>query len=974
MLLKKLKISAFGPYKEEQLINFSNFGEEKLFLITGETGSGKTTIFDAISFALYGEVSGQRKEAKTLKSDFADSKKLCFVELEFFVHGKKYKIKRIPEQLVAKKTGEGLKQQKHVAELFLPNGKILTNLKEIADLLVKDVIGVDKKNFNKLIMLPQGKFQKLLTEKGEEQVNTFRKLFGTQIYDEISNKLFEEKQNIKKEYDFKVKDNLKKLESYILDEEIKDELKNSEKYFSFSEKLNFLIDENFKEKQKLQKLEEEIKVKEGILKEVEIKLGFLETFKQKKNEEERLKLRKKEIFLNAPDAKEFKKKKDFVEKLESLKVYYGVWQEKNNQFFLKKEQIKKLKESLKEQQTLKDAAFKEFEKVKLLEKRKDELSEKHNNFSVMLNNYNLAQKVYFKIKEIEKHILKTNEKKNMLQKKIEFKNYFLKTQQLKQLNLTCLKLIKLKEEFNLLKSSLEKLNVNYLNSCKNFYEQQAFILAKGLKENEPCPVCGSLVHPFPNNNASFEVVEQNKLEELRKNIFNKKDELNKVHLKIKTEKVKLEQDEFFIKHFTNLKDFKNLLNKELKNAEETLNLLRKKIGKETLNLEENYEEELLNCNIFLEKNETGFLELKKQKQEILKTIPANLQNKTAILNYGEKIFKEIKSLDEKITAIVKNKEEEEKKLDFLNLELQNLNLNFKEAKKEEENSKENLKLKLKQCNVSFEEVLKLFNDFEKLKKDVEKAEKNFKELEILNLKLNQLEKDLKILNEYDFEEFLVKKKDLTAQLEGLKLKEKELVKKNVVNSKCLEELQENEKVINSLEQNFNTAKILSDVAKGNKKRISFEKYVLTSCLNEVLSFANGWFKTATGNRYFFVNLNVEDCLNFNVFDAYSGKIRHVSTLSGGETFAASLALCLGLCSLVSNLAGGVELNTMLIDEGFGSLDKNYLDSVVLCLTNLNKAGRQIGVISHIAELKSRIKAQIVVKKSLTGGSKITLKN
>ena len=221
---------------------------------------------------------------------------------------------------------------------------------------------------------------------------------------------------------------------------------------------------------------------------------------------------------------------------------------------------------------------------------------------------------------------------------------------------------------------------------------------------------------------------------------------------------------------------------------------------------------------------------------------------------------------------------------------------------------------------------------------------------------------------------LKEQKEVNLLKNSLKEKEKFLLKRVVINKNCFKEIEINLKKTQELEEKFKTYNMLSEVAKGSRKRVSFEKYVLTSYLNEVLVFANNWLKKATSNRYIFYGLNFDDCLNFNIFDAYSGRVRHVSTLSGGETFAASLALCLGLCSRVSSISGAVELDIMLIDEGFGSLDSKYLDDVVSCLLMLNKEGRQIGLISHIYELKNKIKSQILVEKNAKGGSKIVVKS
>ena len=212
-----------------------------------------------------------------------------------------------------------------------------------------------------------------------------------------------------------------------------------------------------------------------------------------------------------------------------------------------------------------------------------------------------------------------------------------------------------------------------------------------------------------------------------------------------------------------------------------------------------------------------------------------------------------------------------------------------------------------------------------------------------------------------------------AKRQEIKQQEEKLRKRLIINKNCLDELTCNYKNVEKLEEEYKIAKTMSEVAKGNRKRMGFEKYVLAACVNEVLVFANIWLGKITNGRYQFTK--IEDIesqdISLKIFDAYSGKIRHVSTLSGGETFAASLSLSLGLYDVVSNRSGGVELGTMLIDEGFGTLDSEYLNSVIQCLTTLHKSGRIIGLISHIPELKGRIRSQIQIKQSkIYSGSKI----
>lgn len=962
MRLKKLKMVAFGPYKDEQVVDFSKFLGDSLFLITGETGSGKTTIFDAICFVLYGDVSGQRKEAKTLKSDFSDIKKTCYVELEFEVNNETYFIKRTPEQLIKKAKGDGLKQQKHTAELTLPDGKIITNLKEISNMLVDEILGVDKENFNKLLMLPQGRFQKLLTEKGEEQVNTFRKIFGTTIYEQIANRLFEEKQNLKREYDLKVYQNDKKInECFFKIEDGKD--------LNFSDKFKIAQDKNEQMKKELEEIGEEIKKKDLKLKEIEVSINNVKIYFEKEKEKKDLKQKKEDLTLKISSKEEFNKKKEILNNIENLKAYYIFWQEKETQKKQKENVLNNLEKDQKNQQDKMQKILEEFKNVEIFENKLSVVLEKQNKFNVILNNFELMQNIKTKINLLNKEVLKLEKDKEQIEKKIKLKELYLKIEEKKELNEEIKIFVKGKKEQDLLEKEIENLKQKYLNGCKDFYEQNAYLLAKQLKKGKKCPVCGSIDHPNPKVRASSSVVDKNVLQNLRETILKMEKKLNSVLVQIKTINRSLEQKKLNFEK----EEILNFLKSSLKEQFELENSFKIQTKGLNLDVDEKYEEELLNLNMLVEKKNANIFELKKQMKEFLEKIPKELHEEAELKKYETKLLNLKKELEKKINTITKQKEDEEKVLSNIDFKLENLKVSFLELEKEEQEKKSEFFNRLKETKNSFDEFKEYYASFHLIKKYVEDFEKILKEVEEINIKIKTIEKDLVSFKVLNLEELEKKKKEITLNLDELKTKEKALIEDVAVKKNCLKEIELNLEDIKKLEEDYKVAKILSEVAKGSKKRVSFEKYVLTACLNEVLVFANEWFKKATANRYFFYNLDFQDCLNFNVFDTYSGKIRHVSTLSGGETFAASLALCLGLCGRVCSLKGGIQLDTMLIDEGFGTLDSSYLDSVVSCLVNLKKAGRQIGIISHIPELKNRIKSQIIIKKSKEGGSKVLLK-
>ena len=970
MKLKRLKFCAFGPYVKEQEIDFTLFENENLFLITGATGAGKTTIFDAISFALYGDVSGQRKDVKTLKSDLASSKNLCFVELQFEVGGKTYAITRQPDQMVLKSKGDGLKLKKHSAELIMPDGKINTNLKDINNIIVNNVLGVDKYNFNKLIMLPQGQFQKLLTEKGEEQANTFRKIFDTKIYENLGVKFFEEKQNIKKEYDYKYAENLKKVDSFIVDKDfipLDGEL-------SFAERLDIFLKQNLKDEQLLKSLELELADVNLAIQHLEVSLKIAYEQQRKNNELQNLKKNLENLNLKKPNLEEFEKKRTLLNGVENVKIYYNMWKYELTEYNKKYRQLKILKNKLKNEETKNKEALKGNLKLNILQKELDKLTKIYNNFLVLEDNFKNAEplhkkKLYFQyeLSKLQEELENLEVIKYLQAKKLDINN-------LMQLNSSFKTLIKYKNEYELLQQKIKNLNSKYLELCRVFYEQQACFLAKNLKENMPCPVCGSLAHPAPRKNSGLKVVTKKEIESVRNNFFKERDSAS--HLKNEIEVILKSLKERGIKDsvFESINSIENFLNNSLKQQKDKEELFKIEFGKlknkSSIDITEDYNLAISNIKIKKQEFKTNIENLENSIGSFLKNIPQELREKEKLLEYGESIKLKVNSNKTETKRIEDRIFNSEKILSNLSFKYESLKDNFNEVKYSKNKAGAEFFLKLKNAGLSFDgEFSDILKDLDSVKKFVKNSEEILREIEKCELEIKSIEKHLTYSENLNVNSILKEKEERLICQKRLKLREKEISNRLILNKNCLSDIDKNLADIKKLEERFKVANLLSEVAKGSRKRIGFEKYVLTSCLNEVLFFANEWLKKATNSRYSFASFSGgQSSLDFNIFDVYSGKIRPVNTLSGGETFAASLSLCLGLCSSVSSKCGGVELGTMLIDEGFGNLDVGYLDSVVSCLTNLNKFGRQIGLISHIADLKTKIKAQINVKKSANGSN------
>lgn len=971
----KLKMVAFGPYAKTEEIDFSLFKNENLFLISGDTGAGKTTIFDAICFVLYGSVSGQRKESRSLKSDFSNAGSLCYVELEFESKGKIYKICRSPDQIVAKSRGDGFKKHKHQAELKMPDGKIENNLKEISRLINEQIIGIDKTNFNKLVMLPQGQFQKLLTERGEEQSKTFRKLFGTEIYEIITNKIFEYKQSILKKYEDVNRRNFETVKNIITDNE---NLLNllKEEHVEICDVIDVLSEQNVNDELKLKNLVDNLYSLDISLQKLEARIQIAAQVQKKQEERDNIKRYINELAVNKPDVDKFKKKTEMVKRLEKTEIIYKLHKNLTCDLINKKNQIKKLKEEIEKQNNNLKISQKHVSEVQTLQR---ELKDVDLKYVQLLNAKKILELVgkidckieseRSKLKKIEEEITILNAKNNLLLLKNEAK---FETEAINNLN----KIIKLKHDYLNCKNKLNIDNNCYLESCKNFYEQQAYVLSKDLKKGEPCPVCGSVEHPKKPSNFDSEVITQSKLEKLRVMVDSRKDQLRKIEYDIGILNIDIESVDGVIADYC-----EDELKKVLKNHEKNLDRIREKLKeqipknlwKTEVDEKADYTDSMSQFAIEQGKILANCDELNKQKLEYLKSVPDELQNLKQLEKYENELLNNQNTLKKKIEEIQKEHLIQERKLNGLLGEIKAAKLSFSELEDRFINSKKQFDNHLKKSEITLEDFLKFLPNIENLRSELKQDEDILKEIDRKNIQLQTIEKDLQNLKMESIDDIKKIKAEDEVKRQELKKQEENLRKQLIINKNCFDELTNNYKNVEELEEEYKVAKTMSEVAKGNRKRMGFEKYVLATCVNEVLTFANMWLSKITTGRYKFSRIEeiASQDISLNIFDAYSGKVRHVSTLSGGETFAASLSLSLGLYDVVSNRSGGVELGTMLIDEGFGTLDSEYLNSIIQCLTTLHKSGRIIGLISHIPELKGRIKSQIQIKQNkMYSGSKI----
>ena len=861
-----LKMQAFGPYAGCTEIDFTRL-ESGIFLITGDTGAGKTTIFDAISFALFGTVSGgkDRKSTKTLRSDFAKSDVKTVVEYRFMYRGDVYTVSRVPEYMRDKKSGTGQTKEVSDATLIMPDGAVFTGVDTVSEKIEK-IIGVDQVRFSQIAMIAQGEFRKILTEKSKERSELFRKIFDTSMYENFQRKLFEKLSDVEELLSScreKIKEQMQLADGQDFEEkEALDELKGN---VYEAEKLVKLLERvHQSDISKLNKAEKEIEKADEMLKALHLKIqsaneinAFIERTQKLIDEVNSLKANESEINLK-------KIRIDEGNRAKEVKVVSARLEKAEEKCALTKNSLIKTCEKISEGEE-KLCIYNE-KYLKAVSKREE--TEKMKEEAVALS---------WLLEKITAFIQKEEQKKLCEAEYMEKRDAYAKRS----------------DEYNRIKIL--------------YFDNIAGIVAKELEEGMPCPVCGSMEHP---------TVAKVKGDEVNK------DELDKAQKA--------------------LDDAQTLLN-------EKATMLNKTIGEW-----EALKNELIKKNVDLT-DCIGACEKCREKERLLKNS----------IEKNEKEIDEAKALVDDVSntlSLLKGKKET----------LENA---FKDELSEKESYIEEFESILLEKGFSSKEEfeLKIIDEdiLAKMVAEVENFEKTLSEKSatLIESKRNSNGKvrvDTAVLIEKENVQ-TENKLALNACRDAINLR-------IASNAKVYKRINEELEKLQDYENKFILLKELSDTANGkiSGNKITFEAYIQQYYFGIIVEKANMRLEKMTGGRFLLENKSgggtrAQGGLDLEVFDNNTGKRRDVSTLSGGEGFMASLSLALGLSDMIQEKSGGVRLDTLFIDEGFGTLDENHLSKAVEILASLSDNQRLVGIISHVNELKEKIDKKIIVKK-LTDGS------
>lgn len=913
MKIISLKMQAFGPFKNEEYIDFSKLGDKGIYLISGNTGSGKTSIFDAISFALFGSSSGGNRSDTMLRFISADAYKETFVELEFSYNRKKYKIKRIPSYERAKKRGEGTTTQPHSVALTIENGNIISDTKEVND-YIKKLLQIDANQFSQIIMLAQGNFMKLLKANNDEKVELFRHIFSTQKYQVLETYIGEKYRDKKAERDrlFHRKEeiynnlNIPKYEFEKFEEVKKYGASN---VISFVESI---IDAHKDKSVQLQ----------GKIKEVEENYTKLNTIHSKvldyHKTKNKINIKKNELFKVADE-------------FQNVEIKYKKIDDKEKEKSTLQEDIRNLRQDLEKFGKLENINKAKKSLISIKEENNKqflELMDNERNFKKLLLEY----EVYIKDNEnvfLEKERLENN-LENKLNKSLDILTKIMSITEKIDKNI-CEKKAKNKI-YEELKIEIEILKNDYENLERIFFESQVGLIAQTLEENKPCPVCGSTQHP--NIYVSeFEIPNENKVKSAKIKYEDKREKFNRLKNNMLLLNNSIESD---IK-------IKNELILELKIFDKKIDIESIQVEKDNLELKiESVKKEIKNLSNIIEKIEkckTEMIDIKAKTDENNKKIEKNKEESI-------RVEEQIKSLE--------NQEQEEK-------------ANLKDLNKE--NLNKNMKLK-ENSLIETETFIKVVReDYQNTKEKYTslKAEVNTLESE-LNEEFNKNEEDIKT----EIESLENEKNNLRAELESFNI----LINQNLSELKKLKEIVKRKENLKKEYKNYGD---LYNVIRGQltgTEKIRFETFVQITYFEEVLIAANKRFFDMTEGKFSLKrkaeasNRNKQTGLEFELIDHYNKTTRDVNTLSGGESFQASLSLALGLSDVVQSKAGGIKLDSMFVDEGFGTLDAETLSKVMKSLMDISQYNKLIGIISHVDTLKSQIDKQIIVTKNNEGYSQI----
>lgn len=993
MMPISLTLSAFGPYPDTITIDFESFQEDGLFLITGPTGSGKTMIFDAMIFALYGKTSGQIRQTDSLRCDHALNEIPTFVEFSFSLHQQNYTIKRNPKYYL-----EGKKTPKQPSALLtLPDGKMVEGIKEVNQKMIS-LLGVDDQQFKQICMIAQGEFTKLIMASSDEREKVLRELFHSETYQKLEEKLKVHLKTYQDKYDLllnKRKDLMQELQV----EDHQEYLSKQTKLIASQQKeYDDLKKDLDQKKQQLQlyRLQNQRLIQLKDLKQQFQDLKKQENDYQKLNKTvDTLKKAQETNYLYISYIKQQKKlqtlklnQEDFLKQLKKLEKDYQEKKVQADSLDYKQQTKEKLQNQIQETKQLINQIYQyqnDYQNLQTLKQQYRMLDEEHKLFLKKKEKFENGlqrdqeriqseQQVQSKYELIKQQYVRLNEQKVKVHQLSDYYDQILKLNENKS---------DLQEEYTVVEKQVDHEKMQYNQMEKLYFRKQAGIFALQLKEDQPCPICGSLHHPHPAQIEKEDITKE-KLDQQAKKVKQQEHRLQDILQKILLSNQKKEMLVKQTKQLSSELNIQEEISKEIFIKElDHLSKDEKRMKKEYLELQDELKYiQKLKKSVALSLKDMSTYESKELKQaQSLENIQVQIHQLSGKLDDSLRQYE--------IGEVNKNYQQVQKEYRQLSLEIETIQQDYEKVK----NKYLEIKTKISSLNQQIIQEQEIYDELDNKYHTALDAFIN--EEEFLNLKtqINQIS-----ILEKKYQDYLISLKSLNEQIislenevkdstyvdlsslsETIKEVNQQLREKNddleklkidySLKEKMIKDIQKINQQLEKDEDTYQRYLDLYNLSSGkNNARVSIERYVLATYFENMLVYANVIMKQLSQGRYQLLRKDdagkgrSQQGLELDVFDQESGNIRSIKTLSGGESFKAALSLALGLSRMVQDYAGGIELNTLFIDEGFGSLDSQSLDQAMNCLMELHHENKLIGIISHVSDLKDRIERQLVVER------------
>lgn len=1029
-------MQAFGPYAGKEEIDFSQLGNRTMFVISGKTGSGKTTIFDGISYAIYGKASGEDRNGPELRSQFANEELPTEVALEFTLRGKRYFIWRAPQQFKKKKSGDGFTSINAKAELYLFDHEgekqlLAANVRDV-DERIKEIMLIDSNQFRQILMIPQGEFRKLLTSDSKDKEVILQRLFHTEIYKRVEEKLKEEATELKRTVEKQLEDrntalsgiqvyNGEELKSYLDADSVNDTLilpllKNEIE--TMEEALVKIKQESAAMQDERDKLQKSIHDAELIVKQLKTKDELLAKKVELESQKEQFEQKETEMVLGQKAAM-LAQQEEICHHLKK-----EIDQAKKNAEVLQA-RVEQLTNLLKEREAALEA-----EKAK--EPERQQAAEEVKRLQIIKDDVYLFANMETEVQKLEQQLSKAKMQQQKAEENGKKTEELLKRLQEEKQGVERgqLVFIENKRKMELLEVELEQLtkylvlferfnqSTSILETRKGYYENsvlrlldskhlveeleqkwlhnQATILAGSLKDGDECPVCGSSHHPAPARALDGSVPSQEDIKSAKQQVSKLETEKGKAEsalYEIQSDQRALQQSlselleeiiqkrpDFSISQLQLIKGHIELEHTKLSQDQKELTAKINRLDFITTQLEgfEKTKQQLIEkgqqFNQAVHELTIQFTEKRTTLARMMEQIPEQLRTIEAFEKELKRAVHAAKSLESQLENANQQYQETRESYSSEKARLETVGTQVVDTTQKLDREREAFLQKLAEQGFDkygqYQAAKRTENEIRQLGELIRAYREELRSVSDRYLELAQLLKDVKAPDLATLTEAF---EEINKQLSLIQDATTSLFMKKRANEEILDRVERINMDLKDLEERYKLIGHLYEISKGqNTYRITFERFVLAAFLDDILAQANVRLTKMTSGRYQLLRKTDrskgagQSGLELLVFDQYTGQERHVKTLSGGESFKAALALALGLAEVVQHHAGGVSLETMFIDEGFGTLDPESLDQAIESLIDIQSSGRLVGIISHVPELKERMDARLEVFATQTG--------